>query len=114
MSTDAAPNPEQVVRVDPRATAVEDDAVLVSIDRFVAWMKPTRDYSTMSVGPTCSPVGGLLVRIPVPGAKAGEPLTPEQFGHVMAVTAKMVEPAAMSFAALVADDFGLPDPDADF
>ena len=103
--------PNRVVRIDPRATAVYDDYVVVSVDRFVAWMKPVRDYSSMSVGPTCSPMGVLLVKIPVEGAVAGEPLTPEQFADVMLVTAKMVGPAATLFAALVEDEFGLKPPD---
>jgi len=102
---------EKMVRVDPRATAVYDDEVVISIDRFVAWMKPVRAYSSMSVGPTCSPMGTLLVKIPVKGAVAGQPLTPAQFAEVMLVTAKMVGPAAMSFAALVEDEFGLRPPD---
>jgi len=102
---------DKVVRVDPRATAVRDDEVIIAIDRFVAWMKPVRDYSSMNVGPTCSPMGTLLVAIPVEGAVAGQPLTPEQFADVMLTTAKMVGPAAMLFAALVDDEFGLKPPD---
>jgi len=102
---------EKMVRVDPRCTAVYDGHVLIAIDRFVGWLKAAMDYSTMNIGPTCSPMGTLLVKIPVEGAKAGEPLTPEQFAEVMLVTSKMVGPAALSFAQLVSENFGLPDPD---
>jgi len=114
MSTDAAPDTEQTVRLDPRSTAVFDGFVRVSVDRFVAWLKAARDYSTMNVGPTCSPMGLLLVDIPVEGVKAGQPLTPEQFAEVMRVTSLMLGPAALTFATMVEDDFGLdlPEPDA--
>lgn len=111
--TFGATDQSKMVHIDPRATAVYDDYVVVSIDRFVAWMKPTLNYSSMNVGPTCSPMGALLVKIPVEGAKAGQPLTPEQFADVMLATANMVGPAAMSFAALVDDEFGLKPPDPD-
>ena len=106
--------PGQAVRVDPRATAVYDGYVLIAVDRFVGWLKAAVDYSTMNVGPTCSPMGTLLVKIEVEGAVAGEPLTPEQFADVLLQTSKMVGPAALSFATMVADNFGLPDADADF
>lgn len=106
------------VKIDQRATAVKDDEVWILVDRFVAWLSPTKDYSKMQVGPTCTPLGSLIVRIPVAGAKEGEPLTPEQFAEVMRATAAMVEPAALSFATLVANDFGYelpePAPESDF
>ena len=105
---------DQVVHLDPRCTAVFDGFVRIVVDRFVAWLKAAREYSTMNVGPTCSPMGSLLVKIEVEGAVAGEPLTPEQFADVLLQTSKMVGPAALSFATMVADNFGLPDADADF
>ena len=100
------PTDESTVVLQPGPSAVGDGYVEMLVLKAAAWPTVVHNYSKVNLGPTMAPYGSLVVRIPVEGVQAGQPLTVAQMAVIFEQALQMSLPACGVFIAAVEDDFG--------
>lgn len=101
---------QELVMVVATPSAVGDGYVDFTVDRTSAWIDPASNYSKARVGFNLLPVTNLTLRIPVEGAKVGQPITPEDMAVILQTALAMNLPACKMFIGAASGDFGYTPP----
>jgi hypothetical protein len=86
MSEDTKVRP--ALTLDVACGAVRDGIVKTLITRSSYWMDAAERKNKLRIGFEATPMGGLVVDVPVEGVKEGDPLTIEQLSEYLTIGLK--------------------------
>ena len=101
-------NPTEIsVETSPQSPAVGDGYVDVVIERMNSWANVSHNYQKLQTGTTSHGLGGgIVVRVPVPGVNAGEPISPAHASVLLVSELQMSLPACKLFVEQVENQYG--------